>query len=66
MSKIDRIPKPGNWYFQTWKLDFFCLCPFDLHITSYEVSLIIRLGYRVLKWVYARRMVGNHEARDSK
>jgi hypothetical protein len=54
-EQVNRIPDVGHWCFQTWKIDHFNLTPFELSISDYFITFMIRTGKRVFKWEYLRR-----------
>ncbi len=53
-GKVNVIPDEGKWWFSTWKIDHYCLTPFELSISTYSIIFFIRTGHRVYKWEYSR------------
>jgi len=54
-EQVNRVPGVGKWIFQTWKIDFYNLTPFELDISAWWIVFTIRTGRRVFKWEYRRK-----------
>ncbi len=55
------VPDQGHWHFSTWKIDHYCLTPFEFEVSEYSVTFFIRTGHHVFKWEYSRVLCKGEE-----
>jgi len=54
-GKVNKVPDIGKWIFDVWKIDHYCLTPFELSMSEDSIIFFIRTGKHVFKWEYRRK-----------